>query len=281
MAHVLLIEDDPGIRIAVVRALRGRGHAVDSAATGLDGLQAMLTGNPDAVVLDLGLPDVAGERLLGMIRAVSRVPLIVATARDDEGLIVSLLDAGADDYVIKPYDPAHLEARVRAVLRRASGSTERNHEPPLHVGGLVVDRNRRQAEVDGRSLELTRLEFDLLSYLAGNAGRVVSRGELLREVWQRTDAARTVDVHLSWLRRKLGDLPDHPRFIHVNRGVGVMLEDRGAPGDASSGGIGRGGLVPEASHGKASLTGGPSLLMGEGLTGEGAAPPQAPDTTTS
>jgi two-component system KDP operon response regulator KdpE len=229
VAHVLLIEDDAGIRTAVVRALLGRGHAVDSAATGLDGLQSMLTGDPEAVVLDLGLPDVDGERLLGMIRAVSQVPVIVATARDDEGLIVRLLDAGADDYVIKPYDPAHLEARIRAVLRRTSAVADQVAEPPLRVGGLRVDRSRRTADVDGHPVELTKLEFDLLAYLAANPGRVVSRGELLREVWQRTDAARTVDVHLSWLRRKLGDTPAEPRFIHVNRGVGVMLEDRADP----------------------------------------------------
>lgn len=233
MAHVLLIEDDAGIRTAVVRALLGRGHAVDSAGSGLDGLQVMLTGSPDAVVLDLGLPDVDGERLLGMIRAVSRVPVIVATARDDEGLIVELLDAGADDYVVKPYDPAHLEARIRAVLRRAATGPEASTEPPLRVGGLMVDRARRTADVDGQPIELTRLEFDLLAYLAANPGRVVSRAELLRKVWQRTDAARTVDVHLSWLRRKLGDSPDDPRFIHVNRGVGVMLEDRAGAGDGA------------------------------------------------
>ncbi len=232
MAHVLLIEDDAGIRSSIVRALLARGHAVDSAGTGLDGLQGMLTGHPHVVVLDLGLPDVPGERLLGMIRAVSQVPVIVATARDDEGLIVRLLDAGADDYVVKPYDPAQLEARIRAVLRRSGGAGDQVVEPPVRVGGLEVDRARRTALVDGRAIELTRLEFDLLSYLAANAGRVVSRAELLREVWQRTDAARTVDVHLSWLRRKLGDTPEDPRFIHVNRGVGVMMEDRrDVPGD--------------------------------------------------
>ena len=126
VVHVLLIEDDPGIRIALARALSNRGHAVDSAPDGLDGLQALLTGQPDVVVLDLGLPDVSGERLLGMIRAVDDVPVIVATARDDEGLIVSLLDAGADDYIVKPFDPQH-------ILKRASG--------PSCVG-LAQSRNR-------------------------------------------------------------------------------------------------------------------------------------------
>ena len=224
MVHVLLIEDDPGIRSAVTRNLLSRGHAVDSAADGLSGLQAMLTQDPEAVILDLGLPDISGERLLSMIRAASQVPVIVATARDDEGLIVKLLDAGADDYVVKPYDPAHLEARIRAVLRRAGGEEELGRSP-LKVGDLLVDPARRTAEIDGRPLDLTRLEFDVLAYLAANPGRVISRKELLREVWQRTDSARTVDVHLSWLRRKLGDDVDNPRFLHVHRGVGVLLED--------------------------------------------------------
>ena len=230
MAHVLIVEDDGGIRSAVIRSLTARGHAVDSATSGLDGLQAMLTQQPDVVILDLGLPDVPGERILGMIRAVSDTPVIVATARDDEGLIVELLDAGADDYLVKPYSPEQLEARLRAVLRRST--TVPDVAPaPARVGGLTVDLARRTAEVDGRPIELTRLEFDVLAYLITNPGRVVSRRELLREVWQRTDSARTVDVHLSWLRRKLGDSPDDPRFIHVHRGVGVMLEDQLATRD--------------------------------------------------
>ena len=230
VVHVLLIEDDPGIRTALTRSLTNRGHAVESAPNGLDGLQVLLTSRPDVVVLDLGLPDVSGERLLGMIRAVDDVPIIVATARDDEGLIVSLLDAGADDYLVKPFDPAHLEARIRAVLRRA-GAPEEPLPVSLRVGGLTVDPGRRVAEVDGRPVELTRLEFDLLAYLAAHPGRVVSRKELLREVWQRTDSGRTVDVHLSWLRRKLGDDSEHPRFVHVHRGVGVLLEDAGCTDD--------------------------------------------------
>lgn len=230
MAHVLVIEDDPGIRTAVIRALTARGHAVDPATTGLDGLQTILSNDPEVVILDLGLPDVPGERLLGMIRSVSQVPIIVATARDDEELIVRLLDDGADDYLVKPYSPEQLEARLRAVLRRSTVTSD-TVQPPLKVGGLEVDQGRRTATVDRRPLDLTRLEFDVLAYLAAHPGQVVSRKELLREVWQRTDSARTVDVHLSWLRRKMGDDPESPRFIHVHRGVGVMLEDR----DQSSG----------------------------------------------
>jgi DNA-binding response OmpR family regulator len=206
---------------------------VDAAGTGLDGLQLILHQEPEVVILDLGLPDVPGERLLGMIRAATPAPVIVATARDDEGLIVKLLDAGADDYIVKPYSPEQLEARIRAVLRRAGGTADKP-VPPVRIGGLRLDTARRTVEVDGRPVELTRLEYDVLAYLARNPGRVVSRRELLLEVWQRTDSARTVDVHLSWLRRKLGDNPEDPRFIHVQRGVGILLEDRAAPAAPTS-----------------------------------------------
>jgi two-component system, OmpR family, KDP operon response regulator KdpE len=229
MAHLLLIEDDPTIRSSLIRALTSRGHAVDSAADAMAGLQQMVAAPPDAVVLDLGLPDLPGERLLTMIRAVSDVPVVVATARDDEGLVVRLLDAGADDYVVKPFDPSQLEARVRAVLRRTAGGGSAPPTPVHRVGGLTVDRARHVAEVDGRVLDLTPLEFDLLAYLAAHPGRVVTRRELLREVWQRTDSGRTVDVHLSWLRRKLGESAEEPRFLHTVRGVGVRLEDGTPP----------------------------------------------------
>jgi DNA-binding response OmpR family regulator len=224
VAHVLLIEDDAAIRTALIKALVARGHAVDSAADAMSGLQRLVAEPPDVVVLDLGLPDVPGDRLLSMIRAVNDVPVVVATARDDEHLTVRLLDAGADDYVVKPFDPAHLEARLRAVLRR-SGTSAREQTPVTRVGGLSVDAARRIAELDGYPLDLTRLEFDLLAYLADHQGEVVTRRELLREVWQRTDGARTVDVHLSWLRRKLGETVAEPRLLHTVRGVGVRLED--------------------------------------------------------
>lgn len=230
MAHLLLIEDDPAIRSALIRALASRGHAVDSAADAMSGLQQMMAQPPEAVVLDLGLPDLPGERLLTMIRAVSDVPVVVATARDDEGLVVRLLDAGADDYVVKPFDLSQLEARVRAVLRRTSGSGSTPPASPVHrVGGLTVDPDRHVAQVDGQAIDLTPLEFDLLAYLAANPGRVVTRRELLREVWQRTDSGRTVDVHLSWLRRKLGETAEQPRFLHTVRGVGLRLEDGAQP----------------------------------------------------
>jgi DNA-binding response OmpR family regulator len=222
VARLLLIEDDPQIRLPLIKALRERGHAVAFAATAMSGLQAVLDDHPDLVILDLGLPDVDGLELLKMIRAVTATPVIVATARDSEAEMISGLDVGADDYVVKPFTAAQLDARVRAVLRRAAGTPAATETV---VGGLRLDARAREAVLDGTRLDLTPREFDLLLYLAGRAGEVVSKRELLTEVWQVPygGADKTVDVHLSWLRRKLGETALEPRYLHTVRGVGVRL----------------------------------------------------------
>ena len=225
MSVLVLIEDDPAIRTALERALSRRGHAVYAAPTAMAGLELVTSRSPDVVVLDLGLPDVDGTQVLGMIRGISAVPVIVATARDDEDEMVRVLDLGADDYVVKPFSAEQLEARLRAVLRR--GRTADDPDPALTVGGLSIDRSTRVVTLDGRPLDLTRMEFDLLAYLAGRAGRVVSKRQLMAEVWQQPygGADKTVDVHLSWLRRKLGETAAEPRFLQTVRGVGVKLVD--------------------------------------------------------
>jgi len=222
VAQVLVVEDDPTIRTALVRGLTERGHAVASAPTGLAGLEHAVGHRPDVVVLDLGLPDVDGTTVLRMLRGVSRVPVVVATARDDETEIVAVLDAGADDYVVKPFSAAQLDARIRAVLRRGG---ETPADTAVVVGGLRIDPRTRQAAVEGRPLELTPREFDLLHYLAARAGQVISKRELLTEVWQLPygGADKTVDVHLSWLRRKLGETAQQARYLHSVRGVGVRI----------------------------------------------------------
>ncbi|HET6481774.1 MAG TPA: response regulator transcription factor [Actinoplanes sp.] len=222
MARLLLIEDDATIRTPLMRALKERGHAVAAVATAMAGVQSALTDRPDLVVLDLGLPDLDGREVLRMLRAVSQVPVIVATARDDETEIVRVLDAGADDYVIKPFTSAQLESRIRAVLRR--GATPQA-DPSIVVGELVIDPAGRQVRLAGESIELTPREFDLLHHLAARAGQVVTKRELLTEVWQIPygGADKTVDVHLSWLRRKLGESATAPRYLHTVRGVGVRL----------------------------------------------------------
>ncbi|WDZ85814.1 response regulator transcription factor [Micromonospora cathayae] len=231
MARLLLVEDDLTIRTPLVRALRDRGHAVAAASTAMDGLRDALDNRPDLVVLDLGLPDLDGRELLRMLRAVSRVPVIVATARDDETEIVRVLDAGADDYVVKPFTAAQLDARVRAVLRRGAPDAATD-DPTLVVGGLRVDPRSRQVTLDGVPVELTPREFDLLHHLAARPGEVVTKRELLTEVWQIPygGADKTVDVHLSWLRRKLGESAQQPRYLHTVRGVGVRLESPGSAG---------------------------------------------------
>ena len=221
MAVILLVEDDPRIRTALTRALTQRGHAVASEPTGLSALRRVVEEPPDLVVLDLGLPDVDGITLLRMLRPVSSVPVIVATARDDDTVTVAALDAGADDYLVKPFSAEQLDARIRAVLRRSA-----TPEPTtLEVGGLTVDVRTRTAVLDGRELELRPREFDLLAYLAARPGEVVTKRTLLADVWQSPygGADKTVDVHLSWLRRKLGETAAEPRMLHSVRGVGVKL----------------------------------------------------------
>ena len=224
MASVLLVEDDPVVRAAITRALTGQGHIVHGVALAIEALREVTANSYDVVVLDLGLPDLDGGDALRMIRGVTNTPVVIATARDDEAEIVRLLRAGADDYMVKPFSSAHLGARVATVLRR-SGRASRMEPAVIEAGHLRVHPGERQAFVDGAALPLTRKEFDLLAYLAARPGRVVSRRELLEEVWRQPSIGddQTIDVHLYWLRRKLGESAADPRFLHTVRGVGIRF----------------------------------------------------------
>jgi two-component system KDP operon response regulator KdpE len=224
VAQLLLVEDDAAIRAALIRALTDRGHAVTSLPSGMAALQQVVKAPPDLVLLDLGLPDLEGYEALRMMRAVSAVPVVVVTARDDEEEIVRVLNAGADDYVVKPFGPGQLDARIRAVLRRA-GDGRAASTGPVEVGGLRLDTQGHVATLDGTVLDLSPREFDLLHYLAARPGQVVSRRDLLTHVWRMPygGADRTVDVHVSWLRRKLGETAQRPRYLHTVRGVGIKL----------------------------------------------------------
>jgi DNA-binding response OmpR family regulator len=217
MASVLLVEDDPVVRAAITRALTGQGHIVHGVALAIEALREVTANNYDVVVLDLGLPDLDGGDALRMIRGVTNTPVVIATARDDEAEIIRLLNAGADDYLVKPFSSEHLGARVQAVLRRARDSKQ------LVIGGLEIDVDHRKATVDGQALSLTHKEFELLSYLAARQGEVVPRAEILASLWPSTRDDQTLDVHLSWLRRKLGERAAQPRYLHTVRGVGVRL----------------------------------------------------------
>jgi DNA-binding response OmpR family regulator len=220
----MLIEDEVDIRLALTRALTDRGHGVRALGTGMAGLHAIVATPPDLVLLDLGLPDVDGTDLLRMLRAVSSVPVIVITARDDEPEIVGVLEAGADDYLVKPFGPDQLNARIRAVLRRSATQGE---DQLISVGALRMDPLRRLTWFADQPLSLSRKEFDMLLYLAKRPEEVVSKAALLAEVWNQPygGSDKTVDVHLSWLRRKLGESASNPRYLHSVRGVGLRLVD--------------------------------------------------------
>lgn len=227
MPTILLVEDDPAIRSTLTRGLTEQGATVSVVGTAVEAIRALAAHRPDAVMLDLGLPDLDGADVLTMIRATSDVPVVIATARDDDAEVVRLLDAGADDYLVKPFSAAQALARVRAVLRRTAAAGEPEADRRVVVGELVIDPPARSASLAGRELDLNRKEFDLLLALATRTGDVVSKRQLLAEVWQQPwgGADRTVDVHLSWLRRKLGETAADPRYLHSVRGVGVKLVD--------------------------------------------------------
>lgn len=222
MAQIVLIEDDIEIRRLVAEAMATAGHDVESADRALDGLELAVRGQPDLVLMDLGLPDLDGTELLRMIRAVSAVPVIVITARGADEVVVKTLDSGADDYLVKPFSVTQLEARVRAVLRRGALSDD---DPVMRVGGLIVDVPAREAKLDGVVLDLSPKEFDLLRVLVEREGEVVSKRELLAEVWREPygGSDRTIDVHISWLRSKLGESAQSPVYIRTVHGVGIKL----------------------------------------------------------
>ena len=220
MIRVLLAEDDPAISEPLARALRREGYDVGVSDDGLRALSAAQD-NPDLVILDLGLPSMDGLEVCRRLRAEGRTaPILILTARADEVDTVVGLDAGADDYVTKPFRLAELLARVRALLRRtpAAGGEEE--------GGVRIDAQARRAYMNDEELQLTAKEFDLLRVLVREQGKVVSREQLMREVWETQwfGSTKTLDMHVSVLRRKLGDDATRPRYITTVRGVGFRFE---------------------------------------------------------
>jgi DNA-binding response OmpR family regulator len=221
MTRVLLVEDDSAIADPLARALRREGYDVDVFGDGPAALEGAQAG-ADLVVLDLGLPGMDGLEVCRQMRAGgSAVPVLVLTARADEVDTVVGLDAGADDYVTKPFRLAELLARVRALLRRGGGENDRAHRPQVRI-----DLQGRRAFLDDTELALTAKEFEVLHVLVREAGRVVPREQLLSEVWARRwlGSTKTLDMHISWLRRKLGDDVANPHYIKTVRGVGFRFE---------------------------------------------------------
>lgn len=224
--HVLLVEDDDGIATPLSAALRGGGYGVTRVATGREAL-ARANGDLAAVVLDLGLPDIDGVEVCRRLHdAHPGVPVLMLTARTSEADVVVGLDAGADDYVTKPFRLAELLARLRALIRRAQAGRDEVGETVHEAQDVRVDLAARRAWRGEEELDLTPKEFDLLAMLVREAGTVVTREDIMREVWETTwfGSTKTVDMHVSWLRRKLGDDAADPRYIATVRGVGLRFE---------------------------------------------------------
>ena len=221
---VLVVDDERKIRELVRSYLEREGYSVLQADSGQGALEAAARGRPDLVVLDLMLPDLAEEEVARSLREDSAVPMIMLTARAGEEDRVAGLRLGADDYLVKPFSPRELVARVEAVLRRARGGRA---DPVLSLDGgrLAVDPETREATVDGAPVSLTRSEFDLLLALASRPGRVFSRYELVTRVqgYDFDGYERTIDAHVKNLRRKLGDDPRQPRYVVTVTGVGYKL----------------------------------------------------------
>jgi DNA-binding response OmpR family regulator len=224
VAHVVLIEDEPGIVDFVERGLSARGFSVRSALDGESGLQYALADRVDLVVLDLMLPKRSGEEVLAeLVERRPGLPVIVLTARGEVEDRVGGLNAGAADYLVKPFALSELEARIRAQLRVA------RQAPPTTIrsAGLEIDLLAREVRSDGQLIRLTNTEFDLLAYLMNNPGRTLSREQILRAVWgyEHDPATNIVDVYIGYLRRKLGD--GRPAPIRTVRSLGYQLEDSG------------------------------------------------------
>ncbi|HEY3553320.1 MAG TPA: response regulator transcription factor [Solirubrobacterales bacterium] len=232
--RILVVEDEESISQPFAEALRRAGFEAVVTGTAAGAIELADSEEPDLVMLDLALPDGDGRDVCRELRRRSDVPIVMLTARGTEMDKIVGLELGADDYVVKPFSAAEVISRIRAVLRRSAprenGSGEKGK--PVRVGEVEIDPAARIARFRGEELELSRKEFDLLAMLMRNGGRVVTREDLMSEVWDTNwfGSTKTLDVHIGWLRRKLDDDPAHPTYIETVRGVGFRFaapEDEG------------------------------------------------------
>ena len=221
---VLLVEDETSITEPLAEALGREGFDTQVAGTVAESLELAARVDPDLVLLDVMLPDGSGFDVCRELRRHSQVPIIMLTARGEEADRIVGLELGADDYVVKPFSAREVVARIRAVLRRTESPTQPD-EKPIEIGEVRLDPAKREVKKDGEALELSRKEFELLRLLMQNAGSVVTREQAFEEVWETTwfGSTKTLDVHVSGLRRKLGDDSSEPRFLHTVRGVGFRF----------------------------------------------------------
>jgi two-component system KDP operon response regulator KdpE len=222
---VVLIEDEPQIRRFLRATLTSQGYRLFEATTGADGLVEVGSRLPDVIVVDLGLPDMDGLEVIRRLREWSTIPIIVLSARGQEHDKVAALDAGADDYISKPFGAGELLARIRVALRHTTGASREGGEATFKVGDLQVDFVRRQVVLAAREIRLTPIEYKLLTTLARHAGKVVTHQQLLREVWgpSHTDQSHYIRVYMAHLRHKLEAEPARPRYLLTEPGVGYRL----------------------------------------------------------
>ena len=224
-ARILIIDDEPQIRKLLSVSLKAHEFMIDEASTGKEGVNQAAYFKPDLLIIDLGLPDISGIAVVRAIREWSSAPIIILTAHDQEQEKIESLDAGADDYVTKPFSMGELMARMRVCLRRmAAGESE----PILSCGGLTVDLIQRRVSVEGREVKLTPTEYELIKLLAQNAGRVLTHKQLLKAVWGNSydEDTHYIRVYIGQLRRKIEKDPAQPKYIITESGVGYRLMGR-------------------------------------------------------
>jgi two-component system, OmpR family, response regulator RegX3 len=222
---ILLVEDERAITEPLAEALEREGFNAAVAGTAAEAMEAAASRDPDLVLLDIGLPDGSGLDVCRELRRDSQVPIIMLTARGAESDRVAGLELGADDYIVKPFSAREVMARVRAVLRRATATQSGGGDGPLRIGDVTLDMAKHEARLGDEPIELSRKEFELLRVLMENAGSVLTREALIDEVWDMNwfGSTKTLDVHISGLRKKLDDDPKEPRYIHTVRGVGFRF----------------------------------------------------------
>ena len=221
-SRILIVDDESPIRKLLRVTLSGHGYEVGEAAGGLEGLQQAATYRPDLIILDLGLPDLEGIEVVKRLREWSNTPVIILSVREQEADKIAALDAGADDYVTKPFGMGELLARIRAALRHAMGPEE---EPVLNFDDFSIDLAHRRVSVNGNEVKLTPIEYDLLKNLALNAGKVITHKQLLTSVWGPSykNDSHYLRVYIGQLRRKVEADPSHPRHIITEPGIGYRL----------------------------------------------------------
>jgi len=223
--HILIVDDEKTVRRFLKAALVSHGYGVSEAVNGKEALELAVSSHPDAVILDLGLPDMDGTEVTRQLRKRSGVPIIILSVREDESDKIAALDAGADDYLTKPFDAGEMLARIRAVMRR---QLPQNNNAIFKVKNLTLDIAKHIIEVKGQQVHLTPTEYSVLKILAANAGGIVTQGQILKEIWNKTEdiegAEHLLRVTISNLRNKIEPNPNRPAYILTEPGVGYRLQ---------------------------------------------------------